>query len=101
MKLSGGLALAVRSVSCALAAGAQAGDPPTGILSFDFWLGAVFVLLHSYDRFNTPHTNRASTTAARYFVGVAAYLFVALVTYFVVGRYRACSRLQAVSCPAR
>jgi hypothetical protein len=39
----------------------------------DTALGGVFVLFYAATRFNTPATNRSSTTALRYFVGLFLY----------------------------
>lgn len=86
IKLQHGLALAGLGASCALAAEPASGANTT-VFTFEFCLGATFVALHAYDRFNTPQTNRGSTTAARYYIGLSAYLGLALLTYFVVGRY--------------
>ena len=47
----------------------------------DLVLGGVFVLFHSGTRFNTPTTNRSSTTAARYFMGLFLYCLVSIGVY--------------------
>ena len=47
----------------------------------DLVLGGVFVLFYSGTRFNTPSTNRSSTTAARYFMGLFLYCLVSLSVY--------------------
>ena len=47
----------------------------------DLVLGGVFVLFHSGTRFNTPSTNRSSTTAARYFMGLFLYCLVSISVY--------------------
>ena len=49
--------------------------------SVDLVLGAVFVLFYAGTRFNTPSTNRSSTTAGRYFVGLFLYCLVGICSY--------------------
>ena len=49
--------------------------------SVDLILGAVFVLFYAGSRFNTPATNRSSTTAGRYFVGLFLYCLVGICAY--------------------
>jgi hypothetical protein len=44
-------------------------------------VGGVFVACYSAHRFNTPSTNRSSTTAGRYFPAVCLYCGAALLTY--------------------
>ena len=44
-------------------------------------VGAVFVLFHSASRFNTPSTNRSSTTFGRYSLALGLYCVAALATY--------------------
>ena len=56
-------------------------------LSPEFLLGAVFVLVYALDRFNTPTSNRASTTAGRYYAAASAYLGVSLLFYWALTRY--------------
>jgi hypothetical protein len=51
----------------------------TGI---DIFIGAVFVWFSALERFNTPPTNRWSTTTTRYYTAVACYLVVGLGLYF-------------------
>jgi hypothetical protein len=50
----------------------------------DFVLGTILVALYASDRFNTPASNRSSTTAARYYTAVALYLGVATGIYAVL-----------------
>ena len=50
-------------------------------------LGTVFVSVHAYDRFNTPPTNRASTTALRYHTAAVSYFSVYLLIYFLISKY--------------
>ena len=47
----------------------------------DLCLGAVFVVFYAAGRFNTPATNRSSTTAIRYFLGLFCYCMVGLLGY--------------------
>jgi hypothetical protein len=56
-------------------------------------LGAFFVIFNAYERFNTPHTNRSSTTALRYFAAAVAYAALAFATFFVLSRYPALLKL--------
>src|SRR5262245_10553979 len=44
-------------------------------------LGALFVLVFAYRRFNSPRTNRSSTTALRYYTAAAFYGVFALALY--------------------
>lgn len=50
-------------------------------------LGMVLILLYSFDRFNTPPSNRALTTAARYYISATAYMLIYLMAYFVLLYY--------------
>lgn len=47
-------------------------------------IGAIFVLISAAGRFNTPHTNRSSTTALRYYTAFLCYLLVGLGLYFAL-----------------
>jgi hypothetical protein len=49
--------------------------------TIDLFLGAVFIMFYAAGRFNTPATNRSSTTAIRYFLGLFCYCVVGLVAY--------------------
>jgi hypothetical protein len=49
--------------------------------SIDLVLGGVFVLFYSGSRFNTPATNRSSTTAGRYFVSLFLYCLAGISFY--------------------
>jgi hypothetical protein len=55
--------------------------------SIELWLGAAFVAINAYERFNTPATNRASTTVARYSVSAVVYVCAALLTYLILSNY--------------
>jgi hypothetical protein len=50
-------------------------------------LGALFVFVHFYERFNTPVNSRSCTTATRYYAAVGTYTCIALLTYFVLSYY--------------
>ena len=56
-------------------------------------LGAFFVIFNAYERFNTPPTNRSSTTALRYFAAAVAYAALALATFFILSNYPALIKL--------
>ena len=45
-------------------------------------LGAIFVAVYALERFNTPKTNRSSTTAARYYAAASSYLGISLLIYW-------------------
>lgn len=47
-------------------------------------IGAIFVLISAAGRFNTPHTNRSSTTALRYYMAFFCYLLVGMGLYFAL-----------------
>jgi len=44
-------------------------------------IGAIFVLFSAAERFNTPETNRSSTTALRYYLASFCYLLVGMSLY--------------------
>ena len=85
------LILATRPRACAVgsihmqvdisAASSVASTTSTLYFSVDLLLGAVFVLFYAGTRFNTPSTNRSSTTAGRYFVGLFLYCLVGICFY--------------------
>jgi len=54
---------------------------------FAFILGALFVGISAYDRFSTPPSNRASTTAARYYVSAVLYVAIAFISFLLLSRY--------------
>ena len=58
-------------------------DPVT-YKTIDLILGGVFVLFYAGHRFNTPTTNRSSTTAVRYFVSLFFYCLVVIGFYAVL-----------------
>lgn len=51
-------------------------------------VGAAFIVLYSYSRFNTPPTTRASTTAFRYHFGATLYTFTILAIYCLLASVR-------------
>ncbi len=52
--------------------------------SIDVVMGGLLVLLAASDRFNTPLTNRSSTTAIRYHSAATAYYVIALSAYLLI-----------------
>ena len=57
-------------------------DPITH--KIDLLLGGVLVLFYAGQRFNTPTTNRSSTTAVRYFVSLFFYFIVVIGVYAIL-----------------
>lgn len=55
----------------------------------EFSLGALFVAINAYERFNTPPTNRSTTTPARYYSTALMYVSIACITFFVFSKYPA------------
>ncbi|MCM3906060.1 MAG: hypothetical protein ND866_30620, partial [Pyrinomonadaceae bacterium] len=53
----------------------------------DLVLGGVFILFYAAQRFNTPPTNRSSTTAGRYFVGLFSYCLVGVIFYATIVKF--------------
>ena len=53
----------------------------------DHAVGAIFVVIYSVTRFNTPPTNRSSTTAGRYFLALFLYSIAALVTFVLLAEF--------------
>ena len=56
-------------------------------LYIDTVLGLVFILVYAIDRFNTPPTNRSSTTAVRYYTGALFYCLFGLLVYSVLVKW--------------
>jgi hypothetical protein len=54
----------------------------------DVIIGAIFVVISAAGRFNTPLTNRSSTTALRYYMAFFCYLLVGLGLYFGLLSFR-------------
>lgn len=71
------------------------GDPLERIVTayLDYLIGAVFVLVYASHRFNTPTSNRSTTTWLRYHVAAKTYWLVGLALFVLLGTYRP---LQAV-----
>jgi hypothetical protein len=53
----------------------------------DVLIGGIFVAFFAADRFNTPASNRSSTTAVRYYTAAGVYCLFALLLYSTVVRY--------------
>ncbi|MFE8071557.1 TerB family tellurite resistance protein [Marinobacteraceae bacterium S3BR75-40.1] len=51
---------------------------------FEFAIGALFVALHAYGRYNTPESNRSSTTRLRFIACFALYAAALLAIYWMV-----------------
>jgi hypothetical protein len=52
-----------------------------------FLLGVLLIIIYALERFNTPPSNRASTTAVRYYSGAVAYVLIYLFAYYVLNKY--------------
>jgi hypothetical protein len=50
-------------------------------------LGIALILMYSFDRFNTPPSNRALTTAARYYTSASVYMLIYLLAYSILLYY--------------
>ena len=50
-------------------------------------LGAVLIVLYAMERFNTPYTIRATTTAGRYYAASGIYLSIYLATFYIFTRF--------------
>lgn len=57
-------------------------------------VGATFIALYSYHRFNTPYTNRSCTTAFRYHVGAAVYALLVVTAYLALTSVQLSDRVQ-------
>src|SRR5689334_3466956 len=57
------------------------------VIDFEALLGAVLVVAHALQRFNTPPTNRLSTTALRYYVAAFCYCAFGIVLYVTLLNY--------------
>ena len=55
-------------------------------------VGLVFIVVYAGNRFNTPPSNRASTTAARFYTAMFSYCAVGVVFYFLLINYPALLR---------
>src|ERR1051325_6265690 len=52
--------------------------------TIDLLIGVAFILFYSSNRFNTPNTNRCSTTAGRYYVALVLYCLAGLLFYLAL-----------------
>jgi len=52
-----------------------------------FWVGVVLIFVYALERFNTPPTNRPSTTWLRYHTAAMVYVGLFEVTFAVIARY--------------
>lgn len=52
--------------------------------AFEFAIGAIFVAFHAYGRFNTPNSNRSSTTRLRFVACFGLYAATLLAIYWMV-----------------
>lgn len=52
-----------------------------------FCIGSALILMYSFDRFNTPPSNRALTTAVRYYTSASAYMLTYLSAYCILLYY--------------
>lgn len=50
-------------------------------------IGAIFIIVYSYDRYNKPSTNRLSTTAFRYHLSAFIYAAIYLIFYYIFTKY--------------
>src|SRR3990167_1319088 len=48
---------------------------------------ALLIFTYAKERFNTPRTIRASTTAGRYYSAATIYLLIYLLTFFIFSKY--------------
>lgn len=58
------------------------------IQAMEMSVAAAFVFLYSRDRFNTPRSNRSTTTAFRYHTGALSYALCGLALFFVLTLFR-------------
>ena len=49
-------------------------------------LGALFVVINAYERFNTPSAYRSTTTAGRYYPAVFMYVAIACITFLALAK---------------
>jgi hypothetical protein len=56
--------------------------------TLEMLVGAAFIVLYSYGRFNSPPTNRSSTTAFRYHLGATVYTLTILTFYSILASVR-------------
>jgi hypothetical protein len=61
---------------------------PASAVNLDYLIGGVFVIMYAASRFNTPATNRSTTTWIRYHLAATMYLGVGLVLFGLLAAYR-------------
>jgi hypothetical protein len=66
----------------------------------DLILGTIFIVFGAADRFNTPATNRSSTTAIRYFAALFGYCGVGLAAYALLVHFPSLVTLLLQSPPS-
>lgn len=52
-----------------------------------FWVGCLLIFIYALERFNTPPTNRSSTTWLRYYMAALIYVGLFEVTFAIIARY--------------
>jgi hypothetical protein len=57
------------------------------ITHLEYLIGGLFVIMYAASRFNTPVTNRSTTTWTRYHLAASMYLGVGLVLYALLAAY--------------
>jgi hypothetical protein len=55
--------------------------------NIEILFGAALIVIYAFERFNTPSSVRASTTAGRYYMAIFLYLLIYLVTFLVFTYY--------------
>lgn len=53
----------------------------------EIFLGAILIVIYAWERFNTPSTNRSSTTASRYYTTAIIYILIYLATFYIFTLY--------------
>ncbi len=56
-------------------------------INIEVLFGAVLIVIYAAERFNTPGSIRASTTAGRYYAAAIVYLLIYLATFYVFTKY--------------
>jgi hypothetical protein len=59
-------------------------------VNLDYLIGGVFVIMYAASPFNTPATNRSTTTWIRYHLAATMYLGVGLVLFGLLATYQPC-----------
>jgi hypothetical protein len=63
-------------------------SPALQALNLDYLIGGVFVIMYAASRFNTPATNRSTTTWVRYHVAATMYLGIGLLLFALLAAYQ-------------